>query len=85
MVAADGTRSKVAELLNVPNQIQELGQNALIANIELAQPHQGQAFERFTENGPLALLPMTEQRMSLVWCLDDVQLEQAKQWMMKPS
>lgn len=80
LVAADGTRSKVAELLNVPNQIQELGQNALIANIELAQPHQGQAFERFTENGPLALLPMTEQRMSLVWCLDDVQLEQAKQW-----
>ncbi|WP_390904438.1 2-octaprenyl-6-methoxyphenyl hydroxylase [Vibrio ishigakensis] len=80
LVAADGTRSKVAELLKIPNQIEELGQNALIANIELAEPHQGQAFERFTENGPLALLPMTQQRMSLVWCLDDAQLAQATQW-----
>lgn len=80
LVAADGTRSKVAELLRIPNQVEELGQNALIANIELAQPHTGQAFERFTQSGPLALLPMTEQRMSLVWCLSDIELQQAQLW-----
>jgi 2-polyprenyl-6-methoxyphenol hydroxylase-like FAD-dependent oxidoreductase len=30
--------------------------------------HEGRAFERFTEYGPLAMLPMSQGRSSLVWC-----------------
>ncbi|MDI8746251.1 hypothetical protein MJM83_30285, partial [Salmonella enterica subsp. enterica serovar Montevideo] len=40
----------------------------VIANVATAIPHQGRAFERFTPNGPLAMLPMSHDRCSLVWC-----------------
>jgi 2-octaprenyl-6-methoxyphenol hydroxylase len=40
-----------------------------VANIGLAQKHQCQAFERFTSEGPLALLPMQDNKMSLVWAM----------------
>jgi 2-octaprenyl-6-methoxyphenol hydroxylase len=69
LVAADGTHSSCCEMLKLHNQVRDFAQTALIANIALQQPHGGQAFERFTSTGPLALLPMSEQRMSLVWCL----------------
>ena len=43
-------------------------QIAVIANVTTAELPQGRAFERFTEHGPLALLPMSQGRSSLVWC-----------------
>ena len=33
-----------------------------------AGEHNGRAFERFTQHGPLAMLPMSNGRCSLVWC-----------------
>src|SRR5699024_1134122 len=39
----------------------------LVANLALAEPHDGMAYERFLDEGPLALLPLTGQRMALVW------------------
>ncbi len=39
----------------------------MIANITPGEPHRGQAFERFTEAGPMALLPLPENRCALVW------------------
>jgi len=50
--------------------IWEYGQEAVIANVTTSVAHGNEAFERFTETGPLALLPMTEGRSSLVWTLD---------------
>ena len=46
-----------------------------MANISPSKPHQGVAFERFTEQGPVALLPMSEQRCALVYTVQDRQLE----------
>jgi len=42
---------------------------AVIANVTTAQGHAGVAYERFTETGPLALLPLSGQRSALVWTL----------------
>jgi 2-octaprenyl-6-methoxyphenol hydroxylase len=39
----------------------------LIATLEVSRPHHGVAFERFTREGPLALLPLKGDRMELVW------------------
>lgn len=76
IVAADGTDSKTCSLLGLPADVEHFGQNAITADISFHQPHFGQAFERFTAHGPIALLPMTGQnRMSLVWCVDPVTSE----------
>ncbi len=69
LVAADGALSPSAQNIGLSLNEHDFEQVALIANVSLDQPHFGHAFERFTESGPLALLPMSDNRMSLVWCL----------------
>lgn len=69
IVAADGADSSVRQLCGLSPEIKDYGQQAMVANIGLARPHQQHAYERFTSSGPLALLPMTGLRSSLVWAL----------------
>ncbi|NLJ93863.1 MAG: 2-octaprenyl-6-methoxyphenyl hydroxylase [Aeromonadales bacterium] len=69
LVAADGSQSIVSQQLNLARRQFDYQQSAIIANITTALPHQGAAFERFTSEGPVALLPMSEGRSSLVWCV----------------
>lgn len=76
LVAADGAVSQCCQQIGLGLSEHDFDQVAVIANIVTQEPHQGRAFERFTENGPVALLPMSDNRMSLVWCLrpDDAQI-----------
>ncbi|MCL7462706.1 2-octaprenyl-6-methoxyphenyl hydroxylase [Pseudomonas sp. NW5] len=67
LVLADGGRSDLRTQLGIHVRRTEYGQSALIANIGLGQPHGGEAFERFTRHGPMALLPLAGQRSALVW------------------
>ncbi|WP_394244072.1 2-octaprenyl-6-methoxyphenyl hydroxylase [Vibrio astriarenae] len=69
LVAADGAFSPVCDAVKLQQNQVDFEQVAVIANVVCQQAHQGRAFERFTESGPVALLPMSENRMSLVWCL----------------
>ena len=70
LVGADGSHSRVASAVGISQEIiRQYGQTALIANIQVQQPHDGRAFERFTEEGPIALLPMKDNLMTLVWCV----------------
>ena len=66
-VLADGGRSGLREQLGIAVKTTPYGQSALIANISTAEAHQGQALERFTDDGPMALLPLSENRSALVW------------------
>lgn len=72
-VVADGANSSLLQQLGIHSQCRDYGQSALIANVALAQPHQGVAYERFTDEGPMALLPLpnvgSEHRAALVWTL----------------
>ncbi|MCH1918031.1 2-octaprenyl-6-methoxyphenyl hydroxylase [Shewanella sp. A3A] len=80
LVAADGLTSKVRQLQQQPLEVNEFGQSAIIANVTCSKPHQHMAWERFTENGPLALLPMADSdgqpRLSLVWAMATPLLQQ---------
>ena len=67
LVAADGTQSKIRELSGIGISRADYHQSAVIANISTEKPHNNQAFERFTETGPIALLPLSDGRCSLVW------------------
>ncbi|HGZ6766886.1 TPA: 2-octaprenyl-6-methoxyphenyl hydroxylase [Vibrio parahaemolyticus] len=76
LVAADGAVSQCCQQIGLELSEHDFDQVAVIANIVTQEPNQGRAFERFTENGPVALLPMSDNRMSLVWCLrpDEAQI-----------
>lgn len=74
-VLADGGRSGLREQLGIGVRQTAYEQSALIANISPAEAHGGQAFERFTEQGPLALLPLPDDRCALVWTRPPVDAE----------
>jgi 2-octaprenylphenol hydroxylase len=75
VVVADGGESAVRKSLGIETQTREYGQTAIITNVEFSEPHLGVAFERFTDEGPIALLPLGESshanRSALVWTLPD--------------
>lgn len=81
VVLADGGKSPVCEQLGIAQTVERYDQHALIANIVLEKPHQHIAFERFTDTGPLAVLPLQsidgKNRGSLVWTLS---VEQAAEY-----
>lgn len=80
LVAADGSRSSIAGQLNIDWQQSPYDQAAVIANVTTSVAHQGRAFERFTEHGPLAMLPMSQGRSSLVWCHPREKQQQVASW-----
>ncbi|WP_417690960.1 2-octaprenyl-6-methoxyphenyl hydroxylase [Pseudidiomarina sp.] len=75
VVGADGQRSFIREQLGIGVKTTDYGQVGIIANIDLDKPLEGWAYERFTETGPLALLPLPNQQASLVWSVDEEQAE----------
>lgn len=76
LVAADGVRSFVRDAMQLPVRRWEYGQSAVVANITPERPHRHVAYERFTPSGPVALLPMNDQRCALVWTVADAELDQ---------
>jgi 2-octaprenyl-6-methoxyphenol hydroxylase len=75
LVAADGAESPVRTMLGVGVTRRDYGQSAIIANVTPGLPHGGRAFERFTAEGPVALLPLGE-RCALVWTVPS----RAQEW-----
>lgn len=67
LVAADGQESAVRKFQKIKNIHQHYNQTAIFANITLKRPHQQIAYERFTEQGPLAILPLPEQKGAVIW------------------
>ncbi len=67
LVGADGGNSSVRKLLEIPQQITEYGQTALVTTVHSALSHRNTAFERFTPFGPLALLPQHDNLSAVVW------------------
>ena len=59
LLACDGGNSVCRQLANIDVSVHDYHQSAVIANVSCQLPHLGRAFERFTEHGPLAMLPMT--------------------------
>ena len=67
VVAVDGARSVTRTLAGIEAEILDYEQTAIICNVTPEEAHLGRAFERFTVNGPLAMLPLGENRCSVVW------------------
>ncbi len=75
LVVAEGSQSPTLTMINIQSVSTSYDQCALIANVELKGAHNNWAYERFTADGPLALLPLTpnqannKDRCSLVWTI----------------
>jgi 2-octaprenyl-6-methoxyphenol hydroxylase len=67
LVAADGGDSFVRRRLGLPVRERPYGHDAVITTVTPDRPRPNTAYERFTDTGPLAMLPMTDGRWSVVW------------------
>lgn len=67
LVGCDGRRSGVAERAGIGRGFKDYGQTALVAAIGHELPHNGIAHQFFMPAGPLAILPLTGNRSSIVW------------------
>ena len=74
LLVADGASSGLRRQLGVAVDEKSYRQHALVANVAFARTHRGCAYERFTDEGPVALLPLLPapggaHRAGLVWTL----------------
>lgn len=69
LVVAEGSNSPTRAMLGVQMQREAYAQVAVAARVEYAQQHGNVAYERFTAEGPAALLPQGSKHAALVWCM----------------
>jgi len=69
LIVADGAQSPARRLLNIGVRERDYGQTAIIANLRTGRPHDNVAYERFTPDGPAAVLPQQAGRCGLVYVL----------------
>lgn len=69
LIAADGARSRLRRQAGIDSEQWHYNQHALVTHVSTDEPNPGIAWQRFTEHGPLALLPLPGGRSSIVWSL----------------
>jgi len=67
LVGADGAGSAVRRQAGIDTRGWDYGQRAVVAHLACEKPHAETAWQRFLDTGPLALLPLADGRVSLVW------------------
>lgn len=68
LIAADGTESFIRKQLGIGVITKDYHQTAILTNLVLSKSHDGIAHERFTDSGPIALLPFGDQTSAkCVW------------------
>ncbi len=69
VVAADGAQSLVRAAAGIGAEVEDYEQVAVVVHVATDMAATGIAFERFTATGPLAVLPLTDGRYTVVWTL----------------
>ena len=67
LIGCDGRDSKVAKNAGIVRIGWDYPQSALVCALSHTKPHHGTAHQIFTPNGPLAVLPLRGNRVSIVW------------------
>jgi 2-octaprenylphenol hydroxylase len=71
LIGADGARSLVREQLGIAVRAHDYHQAAIVATVATERPHQSTAWQRFLATGPLALLPLFDGCVSIVWSAEE--------------
>ena len=80
LLAADGANSPIREKLQIKTPVNDYGQTAVVANFQCELDHQGTACQWFLDHGEiLALLPLPNKKLSMVWSAQSAHAEQLQQ------
>jgi 2-octaprenyl-6-methoxyphenol hydroxylase len=79
LVAADGARSAVRDMLGISASSVDYEQLAVTGNLLPEKPPDNCAFERFTQDGPIAFLPLADDRAAFVWVLPPARADSVMQ------
>ena len=79
VLGADGASSKVRESLGLKTDKKDYGQSGVVAYVKTERTHENTAWQRFLPTGPLAFLPFTDGRCSIVWTLPNDEAERLSQ------
>ncbi len=82
VILADGSQSATRALCGFETTIKRPKQTAIVCNVRTELPHNNTAFERFTEQGPFALLPKDADSMAMIFT---VPTEQASDYLAMPD
>jgi 2-octaprenyl-6-methoxyphenol hydroxylase len=67
VIGADGSHSSVREILKIPTKKIDYEQSALVTVTTLARSHENIAYERFLEDGAIAMLPLKNLEVATIW------------------
>jgi 2-octaprenylphenol hydroxylase len=67
VIAADGARSLVRDMVGIQTQRWPYEQMSLVTHLQTERAHEGAALQRFLSDGPLGMLPLADGRISVVW------------------
>lgn len=75
VIAADGSGSPLRQMTQITIQGHDYSQRAIVCHVETERPHGFTAWQRFLSGGPLAFLPLSDGRSSIVWSVPTIQAE----------
>jgi len=67
LVASDGANSSIRDMVGISASRVDYEQVAIVGNLATEKPPDNRAFERFTDTGPIAMLPVKDDRTAFVW------------------
>ena len=67
VVAADGAESGMRSQGGIEVEVHDYGQRGVVANFHVEKPHRNVAYQWFRKDGVLALLPLPQGQVSMVW------------------
>ena len=71
-ILADGVHSNLYKQIGFEKKVINYQQNALVSAVSTGKSHNNIAYQRVTDEGTLALLPLPNKRCGLVWTMSDV-------------
>ena len=75
IIAADGVKSRLRDKLGIQVSVHDYQQSALVFNLSLQNAHENVAYERFINDGVMAMLPVAKKQMACVWSVDHQQAD----------
>lgn len=69
LIGADGSQSRVRDLCGIGVRSKDYGQTAIVCGVHSERAHTNIAWERFTDSGPCALLPLVDGSLVSVCCV----------------